>query len=403
MKQHKIKVLLDMEQLGVDGKKGTGIVRVAYELLKGLFKDESLDVYPLVTSNRGDVAGYLDYVGLSELKAKMVYLPMLRKTCKWDNAYKKAVSWLAACFYGKKYMRVLNDYDAYISIFSPISPIVYASKLKTFAFVHDLIPIKFPQFCNAKFAKKYKQWIGHLDADRIFTISNSTKKDLLEFRKDILPNKVEVVYLGADAKFKPITDDKIIAEIKQKYGIDNKKYILAVSELSERKNFVHLLRAFAKLIKNTKDDTLYLVLLGPKRAGFKAVDEEIVKLNIKDKIIQTGFVADEDMPILYSGAEVFVYPSLYEGFGLPILEAMQCGTPVICTDNSSLPEVGGDAVLYIDGKDIDKTAEALKKVCKDSGLRLQLAQKSVKQSESFSWNKFIQQIKTIIVKECSYE
>lgn len=387
-----------MERLGVDGKKGTGIVRVACELLKGLLADKNLDVYPLVTSKRGDVAGYLDYAGLSELKNKIVYLPMLRKTCKWDNAYKKVISWLAAGFYGKRYSRILNSYDAYISIFSPISPIVYASKLKTFAFVHDLIPIKFPQFCNAKFAKKYKQWIEHLKADKIFVISESTKKDLLEFRKDILADRVEVVYLGADAKFKPIVDDKIIAEIKQKYGIGNKRYILAVSELSERKNFVHLLRAFAKLIKDTKDEGLYLVLLGPKRAGFKAVDEEIEKLSIKDKIIQTGFVVDEDMPILYSGAEVFVYPSLYEGFGLPILEAMQCGTAVICADNSSLPEVGGDAVLYIDGKDVDKTAEILKKVCKDGELRLQLSKKSVKHAESFSWNKFVQQITESIVK-----
>ena len=225
---------------------------------------------------------------------------------------------------------------------------------------------------------------------------------MLEFRKDISADRVEVDYLGADAKFKPIADDKIIAEVRKKYGIGDKKYILTVSELSERKNFVHLLRAFAKLARDDKNGTC-LVLLGPKRAGFKAVDEEIENLNIKDKIIQTGFVADEDMPALYNGAEVFVYPSLYEGFGLPILEAMQCGTPVICADNSSLPEVGGDAVLYIDGKDIDKTAEVLKKICKDKELRLHLAQKSVKQAESFSWNKFIQQITESIVKDSRNE
>lgn len=399
MRRPKVKVLFDMEQLGVDGKKGTGIVRVAHELLKGLLADKSLDVYPLVTSNRGDVEGYLDYVGLSELKSKTVYLPILRKTCKWDNVYKKTVSWVLSLIYCKVYMRVLNDYDVYVSVFSPISPIVYASKLKTFAFVHDLIPIKFPQFCNAKFAKKYKQWIEHLKADKIFVISESTKKDLLEFRKDILSNSVEVVYLGADAKFKPIADEKIIAAVRKKYGIGDKKYILTVSELSERKNFVHLLKAFAKLIKDTKDDDIYLVLLGPKRAGFKAVDEEIANLNIKDKIIQTGFVADEDMPALYNGAEVFVYPSLYEGFGLPILEAMQCGCPVVCADNSSLPEVGGDAVLYIDGKDVAKTAEMLKKVCENKELRLQLSKKSVKQAESFSWTKFVQQITESIVKD----
>lgn len=115
--------------------------------------------------------------------------------------------------------------------------------------------------------------------------------------------------------------------------------------------------------------------------------------------MQTGFVADEDMPVLYSGAAVFVYPSLYEGFGLPVLEAMQCGTPVVCTDNSSLPEVGGEAACYISGHDVAETAVLLEQICFDESLRRRLSEKSIKQAQNFSWNKFINKVTKIILEK----
>lgn len=387
--QHKIKLLYDMEQLSVSRGKGTGIVRVADILLKSLQQSEQIDVYPLVTTNRGNVSEYLHNAGLDVLQNKVVVMPKLRKTCKKDNWYKKAIAKFLSGFYGLTYRRRLAGFDAYLSLFSPISPIVYCSGVKTFAFVHDLIPIIKPEYCGTKFAEKYKQWIKDLNADVILTISESTKNDLLTFRPDIQSDKIKVVYLGADSVFAPVNDEVETAAVRKKYGIQTKKYLLAVSEVSLRKNFEHLLEAFTVLMDKAPDKQISLVLAGPVREGFSAVADKISRLEkYRDKIVQTGFVAEEDMPALYSGATAFVYPSLYEGFGLPILEAMQCAAPVVCADNSSLPEVGGGAACYISGRDVAETAAVLEKICFDQDLRQRLSQKSLKQAQKFSWNKF---------------
>lgn len=398
MKRRKLKLLFDMEQLAVSDGRGTGIARVAAALLHGLKDCAEIELFPLVTSTRGDAAAYLERAGFQDLAKKLVYMPFLRKTCKWDNWYKALVSkFLSACC-RLKYGKALKTYDAYLSVFSPVSPVVYASGLKTFAFVHDLIPINHPEFCDAKFARKYRQWLEHLAADTVFVISESTKADLLSFRPDIKADKVKVVYLGADKKFAPVEDAARLAKVREKYGIRTEKYILAVSEISPRKNFEHLLEAYAAFADKLPDKKISLVLSGPVRKGFSAVADKIGCLEkYQDRIVQTGFVDDADMPALYSGAEAFVYPSLYEGFGLPVLEAMQCGAAVVCADNSSLPEVGGDAVCYINGRDVGETADALYEICSNDAFRAELKQKSVRQAQKFGWQKFNENvIKTIL-------
>ncbi len=398
MKQRKLKLLFDMEQLAVSCGRGTGIVRVADELLRGFASSHDIDVYPLVTSNRGNVRQYLENAGLTGLEKKLIFMPYLRKTCKWDNPYKALVAKILSGYCRFKYGHHLKNYDAYLSVFSPISPVVYQSPLKTFAFVHDLIPVKFPQFCEAKFARKYRQWLEHLAADTVFVISESTKRDLLTFRPDIKAEKVKVAYLGADEKFAPVEDAALLAKVREKYGIRTEKYILAVSEISPRKNFGHLLEAYTAFADKLPDKKISLVLSGPVRKGFSAVADKIGCLEkYQDRIVQTGFVDDADMPALYSGAEAFVYPSLYEGFGLPVLEAMQCGVPVICAENSSLPEVGGEAVCYINGRDVGQTADILYEICLNDAFRAELKQKSIRQAGRFSWQKFNEVItKTIL-------
>ena len=398
MKQRKLKLLFDMEQLAVSCGCGTGIVRVADELLRGFASSHDIDVYPLATSNRGNVRQYLENAGFQDLAKKLVFMPYLRKTSKWDNLYKALVAKILSGYCRFKYGHHLKNYDAYLSVFSPISPVVYQSPLKTFAFVHDLIPVKFPQFCEAKFARKYRQWLEHLAADTVFVISESTKADLLSFRPDIKADKVKVVYLGADKKFAPVEDAARLAKVREKYGIRTEKYILAVSEISPRKNFEHLLEAYAAFADKLPDEKISLVLSGPVRKGFSAVADKIGCLEkYQDRIVQTGFVNDADMPALYSGAEAFVYPSLYEGFGLPVLEAMQCGVPVICAENSSLPEVGGKAACYVSGRDVGETADALYEICLNDAFRAELKQKSVRQAGRFSWQKFNKMItKTIL-------
>lgn len=169
--------------------------------------------------------------------------------------------------------------------------------------------------------------------------------------------------------------------------------------MSPRKNFVHLFRSFVKFLNQEKAKDISLVLSGPCRSGYNELDDNVRNAKVsKTKIVQTGYVDDADMAALYSGAEAFIYPSLYEGFGLPVLEAMQCGAPVICANNSSLPEVGGKAAVYIGGKDETETSQALQKIYADARLRQILSHKSIRQAKKFSWKKFVNEIQSIILR-----
>lgn len=394
MKMRKIKLLFDVEQLATDGLKGTGIVRVADVLLQGLVQKEGIDVYPIITSQRGDFEAYLKVKGLDEiLKDKIVYLPKLKATTKQVHWYQKIRSFLLTKWYLRKYKKILNEYDAYLSLFSPISPIVYQSGIKTYMFIHDLIPIYYPEGCCPKFVEKFISWIKNAKADGYFCVSSATIKDFLRFKKEEKKKKIFKVYLGASDYFKPVKDKTFLNALKEKYSIRTKNYFLAVSEITARKNLPHLLKSFVSFLDKTKLEDVSLVLVGPKREGYEELANQIKELSkYKEKIIQTGFVDEKELPLLYQGAVAFIYPSLYEGFGLPILEAMQSGTPVITADNTSLPEVGGDAVYYITGNDEKETALALEKLYFDKNLNHHLRQKGLKRAQKFSWQKTINQV-----------
>ena len=384
-----IKILYDIEQLLAAKGKETGICRVSLEVLRELCQKEGYEVYPIVTTKLKSARTYLTQKGLNTLLPNIVCLPYLKNTTKCYNCRQKLKSALLIKLLRKKYIKELKQYDQYISIFSPISDLVYQSGIKTSIFVHDLIPIKFPEFSSADFGRKYKKWIEQMKADEVICISEATRKDFLAERPDYDVSKVKVVYLAASEKFKPTSS----ANIKEKYGIKTKKYFLAVSELSERKNFEHLVKAFLLFLKQTQAQDVSLAIVGVKRDGYEALSQLVAEQKqFQDKIILTGFVADEDMPVLYSEAEIFIYPSLYEGFGLPVLEAMQCGTAVVCSDNSSLPEVAGEAAKYITGKNEAETAKALSDLYYDAALRTKLQTQGLERAKLFSWKNTVNKI-----------
>ncbi len=387
MGMKKIKLLFDVEQLCTDGLHGTGVVRVADILLRKLLENPQLDIYPIITSKRGDFNAYMQAKGLSEtLKQKIIYMPKLKATTKNLWWYQSLRSKILTLIYHLKYDTELNKYDAYLSVFSPISPVIYQSNIQTFLIIHDLIPIYYPDGCDAKFIRKFTDWIKRSHPDTYFCVSNYTIKDLRRFKPDTAHIPAQRIYLGADEKFNHITNKKIIKNIKHKYNIMTPKYFLAVSEITTRKNLTHLLKSFVQFLQNTKAEDISLVLVGPIRKGYSEVTSKITELSeYRNKIIQTGYVDDSDLPLLYNGALAFIYPSLYEGFGLPILEAMQCGTPVIATNNTSLPEVGGDAVLYISGQDEEQTAEQLQKIYNNPQIAENLSKKGLQQAQKFNW------------------
>lgn len=398
----KIKLLFDMEVLSTSYKKGTGVYRVSDVLFHKLVDNPLIDIYPLVTLKNGDIKGYLQHTGLPDLTNKIVYMPELKSATKWDWLYLRIRSFILNKFLSLKYSKLLHQFDCYFSPFNPIPPVIEKSNLKTLMLIHDLIPIYYPHDSAKNFIKKFTQWIKRTNADNYLVISNYTIQELLKFRPDLKDKPINKMYLGADDRFKPINDISIINSTKQKYNITSAKYFLAVSELTTRKNFVHLLKSFVKFLENTKANDIYLVLVGPVRKGYEEVSKQVDNIELyKDKIIQTGYIDNEDLAPLYNGALAFVYPSLYEGFGLPVLEAMQCGTPVVSADNTSLPEVGGDAVLYVSGHDEEQTASVLAKVYNDSGLRSELSAKGLSRAKEFSWDKTSAILIDTILKQCN--
>lgn len=383
------KLLYDIEQLLAAKGKEAGICRVSLELLRETAKRPDMDVYPLATV-KGNAEEYLRLHGLEKLAEKVVYLPYLKKSTKHYNPRQCVKSWLLLKLLRKKYLRELRKYDEYISIFSPLSPLVYESGIKTKLVVHDLIPLKFPQFCNADFARKYAVWIKDVRTDEVICVSESAKADFLAYRPDYPEARIKVAHLAASERFKPA---ELTENIRRKYGLPEEKYFLGVSEQSERKNFAHLVKAFGEFCKKNPAEKVCLVLVGAVREGYGAVTAALEGLaEYKERVVLTGFAADADMPALYSGAEVFVYPSLYEGFGLPVLEAMSCGCPVLTCDNSSLPEAGGDAAVYISGRDINETADALTRLHNNETLLAELRRKSFAHAENFSWHKTCENI-----------
>ncbi|MFT5874316.1 MAG: glycosyltransferase involved in cell wall biosynthesis [Clostridium sp.] len=248
--------------------------------------------------------------------------------------------------------------------------------------IHDLSYYKYPETFT-KYSRKFKQLLTPLSlkrAAKIIADSNNTKDDIISCFPEIA-DKVRVIYPGRSG-FKRCEDKSIIEEVMKKYKIYG-NYILSVGTLEPRKNLQRILEAFLKVSNEFKE--MKLVIIGKKGWLYEEFFDSINNLNIKDKIVVTGYVDDEDMPLLYSGAEVFVYPSLYEGFGLPPLEAMECGTPVVVSNTSSLPEVVGEAGMYCNPLDTDSIAEGICKILQDKTLKSKLSSLGMQRSKIFNW------------------
>ena len=293
---------------------------------------------------------------------------------------------------------ILSNADIYHSTFYHVPDQIRQLKnLKRISTIYDLIPIVLSDLFIGKNDGDYQRMVMSLQTltpeDSIICISQATRNDLLNHVKNLDPAKVFVSYLAADPNtFYPCYDTNKIAAIRQKYSIPDAQYILGVSTIEPRKNILHAIRCFAQLVQQQGIKDLYLVLVGALGWDYEQIFAEISQNSLaKERIIMTGYVADEDLAALYSGALAFVYPSLYEGFGLPPLEAMQCGTPVITSNTSSLPEVVGDAGITIAPDDADGLCHNMLKLYNSPSLRREMSLKSLKQAQNFSWDRCIQE------------
>jgi glycosyltransferase involved in cell wall biosynthesis len=251
--------------------------------------------------------------------------------------------------------------------------------------VHDLCFSLFPDTFSRLRQPYYRHMISRSVArcDSIICDSDSTRKDLLQ-RMKTKDGRIETVHLGVDpVSFFQVKDESEKKRVREKYNLPD-RYLLYVGTLEPRKNIPRLIRAFEYGVV-AKGLPYHLVIAGRKGWLFDAIFKEVNLLNLSDLVHFPGYVEHSDLAAVYSMAQAFAYPSLYEGFGLPCLEAMSCGTPVVTSATSSLPEVVGDYALVVDPLSVDSIAGALQKVCLDEDVIRQLSVTGIRRASRFSW------------------
>ncbi len=261
--------------------------------------------------------------------------------------------------------------------------LVYAlDPSKTVVTCHDLNPLKHEEsWLNLQL---FKYSVGGLKkAAKIISDSEATKKDLIEFLK-IEPDKIKVIPLGVEEKFRVIDDQEELGRIKKKYGLPNAKILLHVGGSAYNKNIEGIIDAISKL--KSQNSNLCFVKVG---SSFTEPQKTLIKkLNLENRVKLLGQVSEEDLIALYNLADVLVLPSFYEGFGLPVLEAMACGTPVVTSNVSSLPEIADGAAILVDPHNVDSIASGILKILNCDAVQYQSwVQKGLEQAKKFSWEK----------------
>ena len=265
-----------------------------------------------------------------------------------------------------------------------------SGNIPTLLTVHDLSFLHYPEtFPDAlvDYLNRVVPWSVNR-ATHILADSVATKEDLMSLWH-IPTEKVTVLYSGVTEQFKPVQDDKKILAVRQKYGLDEQPYVLAVGTVQPRKNYQMLIRAFRLVAMHQPHDLAFVGRRGWLDEGMKS---EVEAQGLKERVRFTGFAADEDLPALYCGASLLAFPSLYEGFGLPVLEAMACGLPCILSDASSLPEVGGAAAVLLPPMNETMWAEAILELLTDEKKQAQMVEAGFKQARAFSWTKAAQEL-----------
>jgi glycosyltransferase involved in cell wall biosynthesis len=219
-------------------------------------------------------------------------------------------------------------------------------------------------------------------SDLIISDSKSTKDEIIKIFK-IDPNKIKVIYLGVEKRFKKLDSTYVKSELKKKYSIDY-NYIFYIGNLEPRKNINSAIEAFSTLKKREKLDHKFIIA-GKKAWLYKKIFKVIKRLKLENEVIFTGFIPDNDVPLFLNGADVFVYPAWFEGFGLPVLEAIACGTPVVASNVSSIPEILNNGAILVDPKNILSIAGGIEKFLKNEQYRIKTSRKGLERAKKFKW------------------
>ncbi len=264
--------------------------------------------------------------------------------------------------------------------------------------IHDVIPLVMPEVSGSPYREMFAQFIGSVleQAQGIIAVSHCTKKDLLE-RFPLNPEKISVIPEFADEMFQPLPAKEAAFFLKERYGIEQ-PFLLYVGGFGLRKNVSLLIRAFAALAKAYPDELL--VIPGKEGKNSDSLKQLGAELRLEERIRFVGYVPRNDLPYFYNGADVFVYPSLYEGFGLPPLEAAACGKAMITSRVSSIPEIMGAGALFIDPYDETELTEALDALLKDEALRTRLGRAALARSRNFTEERMARQTLALYESLC---
>jgi glycosyltransferase involved in cell wall biosynthesis len=280
-----------------------------------------------------------------------------------------------------------------------VSPFLFgAGGARTVVTVHDAFPWSCPGTSTLLETLIYRYWLPRLlpRVDAVITVSQASRRDITRYLP-VPQDKVHVVYNGVDRGFRPEVADAASLSLVQP-GL-SPGYILAYGAAPRRKNLAGALRGYARL--RAEMEVPPLVVIGGKGGQEHRLAPLLQELDLVGRVIFTGYVPNEDLPALYRGASLFVFPSLYEGFGLPPLEAMACGTPVVCSNTSSLPEVVGDAALTVDPTDVEALAGAMQRVLSDRDLAQDLRRRGLERAAGFNWERTARDTASVYQRLCS--
>jgi glycosyltransferase involved in cell wall biosynthesis len=267
---------------------------------------------------------------------------------------------------------------------------------KSVVTIHDCIHLRFPQYLPNKLGYAYARgslWMATHQSNRILTVSEASKRDILNYFT-VPPGKIDVIYNGIDERFSELPAEDDVERVRERYQLDH-PFILYAGNIKPHKNLERTIEAFHLLRRSSEFEQVKFVIIGDEIAKYAALRHAVHRHKLHKYVRFFGFVPDRTLAILYRLAAVFVFPSLYEGFGLPPLEAMASGTPVITSNVSSLPEVVGDAALLVDPLQPEAIADAMRRVLTDSTLRADLRDRGLARARQFSWERSIRRVRDI--------
>jgi glycosyltransferase involved in cell wall biosynthesis len=269
---------------------------------------------------------------------------------------------------------------------SPGYILPYFWKYPSVVTIHDLIALNYPEFCQTESTFYFKFFLPHSikKATQIIAVSNKVKEDILN-QFNILPDRINVIYHGINKCFKKIHSENELSRVRLKYNL-SERFILFVGNIEPKKNLLRLIKAFYQLKKHSEFKHK-LIIVGKNGWKYNSVYNTIEKLRISDEIKFTGYVEEGDLPAIYSLADAFVFPSMYEGFGIPPLEAMACETPVLVSKQGALIETTGGRCLQVDAYNIDDIAKGINTLLTDENLRKRTIEDGKKWIKPFTWER----------------